>query len=264
MPNPRESAIPVLYSTRACPYAQRTRALLSLKAVPFREVEIDITRPRPEWYLAMQPSGKVPAIHHDGCVVSESSVINEYLEEVFPEPPAMPSSPTERAKARMFIEFCNNRFAPNMYRALMEQNGARRARAQDLAGKDWARLDRMLEDVRSDGDTALGNFGIVELTFGPFFQRYALTDYYWGFRPWDDPRIQLAKRWSASTAAHPALFTTGMTAIEYIKLYEDYAYGYANGQLRHGQSCSSLDLSVPLSERPMPRRRVTDGPDSAF
>src|SRR5690625_2515466 len=75
-----------IYSIAACPYAQRTRMLLELKSIPFELVEIDITRPRPDWFLQLNPAGKVPVIAHQGRAINESSVINEYLEDVFPTP----------------------------------------------------------------------------------------------------------------------------------------------------------------------------------
>jgi glutathione S-transferase len=42
-----------LYSIAVCPFAQRTRILLTLKGVPFELTEIDITRPRPQKFDAL-------------------------------------------------------------------------------------------------------------------------------------------------------------------------------------------------------------------
>jgi glutathione S-transferase len=54
---------------------------------------------RPE-YLALNPNGVVPTLVHDGTVILESTFINEYLDEVFPDPPLRPSDASATARMR--------------------------------------------------------------------------------------------------------------------------------------------------------------------
>ena len=56
-------------------------------------------------YLALNPNGVVPTLVHDGSVIRDSGVICEYLEEVFPERPLMPSDPVARADVRGWIRY---------------------------------------------------------------------------------------------------------------------------------------------------------------
>ena len=51
-------------------------------------------------YLAINPMGKVPAIDHDGKIVTEGAAICAYLAEAFPDPELAPTA-TERATAIM-------------------------------------------------------------------------------------------------------------------------------------------------------------------
>jgi glutathione S-transferase len=256
MMNAETDALPTIYSMWACPYAQRTRALLTLKSIEHRVVEIDLTKPRPDWFLALNPTGKVPVLIHDGRALNESSIINEYLEEVYPTPSVMPATAYERAQARLLVEFCNNRFAPNMYRVLMEQDASRRSRVTETATSDWRLIESTLERLGAEGDTVFGQFGIVELTFAPFFERYVLNDYYWDFRPLERAGLARVARWRKAMLQHPAVRATGMSSEDYIKLYEDYTFGCSNGRIPPGRERSSFDLAVPLSERPMPAKRV--------
>jgi glutathione S-transferase len=53
-------------------------------------------------YLAINPDGQVPALVHDGVVVTETTVINEYIDDAFPDPPLKPVSAVERAQMRRF------------------------------------------------------------------------------------------------------------------------------------------------------------------
>lgn len=240
----------------ACPYAQRTRILLDLKKISYNAVEIDLTKPRPAWFLELNPSGKVPVLEHVGRVLNESSLINEYLDEVFLEYPVLPRSPYERFAARTLVEFCNFRFAPNMYRALMEQDVDRRLKLQQQAADDWAALEGLLSRFGAGPEHVFDQFGIVELTYAPFFERYVLNEHYWGFDPLNQPGLTLLRRWREAVLNHPLVKRTGMSSTDYIKLYEDYAYGYSNGKVREGREVSSFDLSIPLADRPLPARRI--------
>ena len=54
-------------------------------------------------YLEVNPNAVVPAIVHDGKAIIESTVINEYIEEVFPEIPLLPDDPVKRAAVRTLV-----------------------------------------------------------------------------------------------------------------------------------------------------------------
>lgn len=86
-----DSGKPVLYSMAVCPYAQRTEILLRVKNIPYDAIQIEISQPRPAALLAVNPLGKVPVLVHHGKALNESSIINEYLDEIYPETPLLPA-----------------------------------------------------------------------------------------------------------------------------------------------------------------------------
>jgi glutathione S-transferase len=55
-------------------------------------------------YLRLNPKAVVPTLLHDGRVITESTVINEYVDDVFPEPPLKPSLPEARAAMRVWTK----------------------------------------------------------------------------------------------------------------------------------------------------------------
>ena len=63
-------------------------------------------------YLAINPDGIVPTLIHDGATITESSVINEYLDEIFPDPPLKPAAPLERARMRTWTKYVDDYFGP--------------------------------------------------------------------------------------------------------------------------------------------------------
>lgn len=63
-------------------------------------------------FVAINPNGQVPVLIHDGNIITESTVINEYLDDVFPEVPLRPANPVERARMRIWTKFIDEYFCP--------------------------------------------------------------------------------------------------------------------------------------------------------
>jgi glutathione S-transferase len=161
-----------LYSARACPFAHRSRIVLGEKKIAFELIEIDLQN-KPAWYGSVSLYGKVPALEHGGQRIVESAVINEYLDEVFPEPRLLPRAPAERALARIWIDFANTRLAPAFTKVLW---GA--APDDREAGK--RELLTALELVEREALAKLSGSGpywfgseptLVDFTFYPWFER---------------------------------------------------------------------------------------------
>lgn len=77
---------------------QIARWMIEETGRPYEEVilEYGTSMKAPE-YLAVNPMGKVPAIVHDGRVVTESAAICAYLADVFPDARLAPETADERA-----------------------------------------------------------------------------------------------------------------------------------------------------------------------
>lgn len=84
--------------------SERARLVLEEKGLPWTSHPVDLfagEQHRPA-YRALNRMGQVPTLVHDGFALRESSVIAEYLDEVFPEQPLRPASPRDRARARLW------------------------------------------------------------------------------------------------------------------------------------------------------------------
>ncbi len=98
------------------PVANSMKVLLCLqeKGLGFTSHYVDLLRfeqHRPE-FIALNPNGQVPVLVHDGAVITESTVINEYLDEVFPQVPLRPENPVARAHMRIWSKFVDEYFCP--------------------------------------------------------------------------------------------------------------------------------------------------------
>ena len=86
----------MLVSFKTCPWVQRSAIVFREKNTEFefRHIEPDN---RPDWFLAISPHKKVPAMTiDDKTSLFESNAINEYLDETI-APRLHPADPIERA-----------------------------------------------------------------------------------------------------------------------------------------------------------------------
>ena len=63
-------------------------------------------------YLEINPNGVVPTLVHDGVPIVDSSVILEYLDEVFPKPRLTPNDPVGRSRMRAWLRYFEEKPTP--------------------------------------------------------------------------------------------------------------------------------------------------------
>ena len=82
--------------------AQKVLITLAEKGLAYQTRSIDLFRNEQysPAFLAINPKGVVPALDHDGAIVTESTLICEYLDDTFPSPRLIPEKPLLRARMR--------------------------------------------------------------------------------------------------------------------------------------------------------------------
>jgi len=144
---------------------QRSVTVLNEKDVDYEVSYIDL-RNKPDWFLQISPTGKVPVLQVDADnVLFESAVINEFLDESH-APHYMPETPLARAYERMWSDFVAGLYGlVGRPFSAPDEETAREALA---ALQD--RLVRLEEQV--DGPLFNGEqFGLVDATAAPPFMR---------------------------------------------------------------------------------------------
>jgi glutathione S-transferase len=216
-----------IVSAGTCPFAQRTRMVLLEKQIDFSLTEIDLDA-KPAWFLEISPYAKVPVIRHGDAVLWESAVINEYLEEVFPEPALLPRDPLRRAQARVWIDFANSRMVPHVYKMMLRQDAeGQQAHAERLTE---AVMQMEFEGLRklSDGPFWFGDQpNLVDYTFFPHVQRFAVLKHYRGFEIPDD--CGRLRTWIDAMHALPAVQATKPSDETLIKNWSKYAFNTSTG-----------------------------------
>lgn len=94
----------IFYATPLSSYSAKVRIALHVKGIAFEE-RLPPQGYRSAEYRAIVPMGTLPAIQVGDWVLSESEVINEYLEEFCPAPAMLPHDPVLRARVRFLSRF---------------------------------------------------------------------------------------------------------------------------------------------------------------
>jgi glutathione S-transferase len=96
-----------LYHALTSTCSQKVRMCLAEKDLDWvdRSVDLRANEHLMPAYLALNPNGVVPTLVHDGNPIVDSSVICEYLDDVFPRPRLSPEDPVRRAAMRAWMRF---------------------------------------------------------------------------------------------------------------------------------------------------------------
>ena len=152
-------------------YHNIVKHALLYKGIPFEE---HIAYPGSAELMAVSPAGKAPAMTTErGTQLSESSVLVEYLEDAYPEPPLFPAEPDAKAQVRQLMKISELYLELPARRLLPALLGNATIHDSTLA-EIRATLDRgtrsLIELARFSPFVA-GN----ELTLADIYLRYALS-----------------------------------------------------------------------------------------
>ncbi len=103
-----------LYHWEPCANSGELLILLHEKAIAFRSHYVDLLQfeQLSPAFLELNPRGQVPVLVHDGRVLTETTLILEYLDAVFPDPPLVPASAAHRYRMHVWTKWADEYVAP--------------------------------------------------------------------------------------------------------------------------------------------------------
>jgi len=192
-------------------FSRKVEIALREKGIPYERELVAFTQekgyqPKHPAVLAGNPKHQVPVLVDGDLTLFDSTVICEYLEELYPNPPLYPATPQERARCRLLeLDADEILFAPVrqlLFRTEPPHPDAARHAAQVAAGKAakdvltqrFAELDQRL----GTQDFFCGGLSVADIGL---FMTILFTQRLSG--PPLDPHVSLAK-WYRRLLARPA------------------------------------------------------------
>ncbi len=150
------------------PVANSLKTLIAIKekGLVFQSIYIDLHKfeQHEPGFLAINPEGQVPVLDHDGHIITHTSIIAEYLEDAFPDTPALrPSDPSGKARMRYWNKFCDEHVMN-----YVSMHGWHRLVGAIARSVDAGEFERLmaripLHEQREKWRTARSGFGEAEL-----------------------------------------------------------------------------------------------------
>lgn len=160
-----------LISHKICPFVQRARIVLAERDIPHELRFIDLAD-RPDWFLEVSPTGKVPVLCVAGKPLFESTAIIEYLNDISGGT-LHPDDAYERARNRAWIEMASStQMAIGAFRAAQDED------AFEMHVATLRRRFKSLEQELGDGPFFNGvSFSLVDAAFAPAFRYLGVVDH---------------------------------------------------------------------------------------
>lgn len=101
-----------VYGAPLSPFVRKVRLCLLEKGMEYK-LEIVMPFTPPDWYLQLNPLGRIPALKDDDVTLADSSVICQYIEEAYPDQATLyGSNAVERGQVRWLEKYADYELAP--------------------------------------------------------------------------------------------------------------------------------------------------------
>ncbi|KAL3839467.1 hypothetical protein ACJIZ3_024058 [Penstemon smallii] len=142
------------------PFSQRVEMALKLKGVEYEFIDEDLRNKSPLLLKYNPIHKKVPVLLHNGKPIAESSVIIEYIDETWEGPSILPKDPYERAMARFWVKFIDEKCLTAMSEAC-SKTGEEKEKAIEEAAQLLKFLEEEIKGKKFFGGE---NIGLVDIS----------------------------------------------------------------------------------------------------
>ena len=197
----------LIVSSYLSPYVRKVLVCLELKGIAY---EIDHIVPffGDDRFSKLSPLRRIPVLVDGDLVLTDSTVICEYIEDKQPTPALLPSDIRDRARARWLEEFADTRMGDVFIWRLFNQiairpsvwgeKGDRELVDRTLKEDVPAVLDYLEAEAPTEG-FRFGALSLADIAFAAFFRNAG-----WVRFQIDAARWPRAAAWMARTLAEPA------------------------------------------------------------
>lgn len=197
----------IVHGAHGSPFVRKVLVALAIKGLPFEQKQQVPFIKDPE-YRKINPLGKIPTLQDGELFVCDSTVICEYLEDAYPQPPLYPANPRDKARARWFEELGGTRvaelaagiFFQRFMRPLVLQQETDEQVVEKIINKQLPPILDYLESQVPQQGFIFGPFMMADLSLASPFVNAAYAGY-----EVDPARWPSFSRFFARVKDHPAV-----------------------------------------------------------
>jgi glutathione S-transferase len=215
----------VFYAGWFCPFVQRTWVALEEKGLSYEYREVNPYKKEKE-FLEVNPLGLVPALVYHGKSLYESLILNEFLEDAFPDSkPLLPKDSFERARIRLWIDHLAKKFTPAFFRTLQAQEEDKQ---QEAVHEFADALKKYLDQVKGPWFSG-EEFSLADITVAPWINRIYILEEHRGFTDelvggrWPEYKRLIKER--------PSVVKTSSDPQYYVEIYQRYLRNEAQSEV---------------------------------
>ncbi|KAL2325021.1 hypothetical protein Fmac_024079 [Flemingia macrophylla] len=175
------------------PVTLRVKWTLKLKGIPYENIEEDRYNKSAQLLQYNPVYKRTPVLVHDGKPLCESMIIVEYIDEIWPQNPLLPTHSYHKALARFWVKYADDTFSA-VLSLVSSSNGEEQEKAIE---KIWEHLKVVEDQCFGDGKNVFGGdtINIVDIAFGPLITLLLVLEDVLGVKILDDEKFPHLHSW---------------------------------------------------------------------
>ncbi|CAL5331014.1 unnamed protein product [Camellia sinensis] len=191
-----------VFRTWSSPFALRIIWALKLKGIEeYETIFEDITNKSPLLLQYNPVHKKVPVLVHNGKPISESLVILEYIDETWKHNPLLPEDPYERATARFWAKFGDEKLSKSVFNFLITQ-GKEQEEAIPQVMENLKYIEEQLKGNKFFGGETIG---YTDIAFGWIANLLSVFEEVTGIKLLDEEKFPLLSAWMRNFSDVPVI-----------------------------------------------------------
>ncbi|KAK7250501.1 hypothetical protein RIF29_32974 [Crotalaria pallida] len=189
------------------PYVMRVRIALNIKSLEYEHFE-ETLNPKSDLLLESNPVyAKVPVLIHHGKPICESLVIVEYIDETWSSGPSiLPSDAYDRAVARFWASYIDQKWFPSMKSIITVVEEEERKPYFEVMEEVVEKVEGALEECSKRKPFFGGDrIGFLDIAFGSFLGWLSVIEHVYGRKLLIEEKAPKLVKWAERFAADPAV-----------------------------------------------------------
>ncbi|CAI9764925.1 unnamed protein product [Fraxinus pennsylvanica] len=190
-----------LFRTWSSPFALRVVHALKIKGLEYETIFEDLSS-KSDSLLRYNPiHRKIPVLVHNGKPICESLVILEYIDETWKQCPLLPRDPYEKAKARFWAKFGDDKLTSSIWNVLTTQG---KEQEEHIAAtvQNLKLIEELLKEKKFFGGETIG---YLDIAFGRMANIISILEEIMDLKLADEEEFPLLSAWMQNFSDDPVI-----------------------------------------------------------